>query len=65
MQLEGPTAAGLMHSDTGGDGPVVAMNAFGSFFRPVPPCFRTDLVQPLDPSSFADHARRANVSGER
>ena len=64
MQLEGPTAASLMHSDTGGDGSVVAMNAFGSFVRPAP-FFRTDLVQPLDPSSFADHARRANVSGER
>lgn len=25
MQLEGPTAAGLMYSDTGGDGPVVVL----------------------------------------
>ena len=25
MQLEGPTAAGLMYSDTGGDGPVVLL----------------------------------------
>ena len=24
-QLEGPTAAGLMYSDTGGDGPVVVL----------------------------------------
>ncbi len=25
MQLEGPTAAGLMYSDTGGDGPEVVL----------------------------------------
>ena len=25
MQLEGPTAAGLVYSDTGGDGPVVVL----------------------------------------
>ena len=25
MQLEGPTSAGLMYSDTGGDGPVVVL----------------------------------------
>ena len=25
MRLEGPTAAGLMYSDTGGDGPVVVL----------------------------------------
>ena len=25
MQLKGPTAAGLMYSDTGGDGPVVVL----------------------------------------
>ena len=25
MQLQGPTAAGLMYSDTGGDGPVVVL----------------------------------------
>ncbi|MYI21087.1 MAG: alpha/beta hydrolase, partial [Acidimicrobiia bacterium] len=25
MQLEGPTAAGLMYSDTGGEGPVVVL----------------------------------------
>ena len=32
MQLEGPTAAGLMYSDTGGDGPVVVLAA-----HPLPP----------------------------
>ena len=25
MEFEGPTAAGLMYSDTGGDGPVVVL----------------------------------------
>ena len=27
MQLQGPTAAGLMYSDTGGDGPVVVLHS--------------------------------------